>query len=156
MSRAITPLHAYLTRNPLAKTLMQKRLQQQQLLRAVVGLLPEPLAEHCLAAVREQGRLVLFVDGPVWANRMRFLAPAIARRLRGQHKPVQGVKIRVVPTRRSAPRRNQPTRAQLSASTRSLLLESAQSIADPSLRSALQRLARVQSDIGPGPDRSGQ
>jgi hypothetical protein len=157
LTGTITPLRAYLTRNPVARTLMQERLHQQQLLREVERLLPKPLDEHCLAAVREQGRLVLFVDGPVWASRMRFLAPDIARRLRGKPPaPLLEVKIRVVPARRAAPRRDKPTRARLSASTRTLLLESAQSIADPSLRSALKRLARVQSDSGPEPDRSGQ
>jgi hypothetical protein len=149
MTKDIVPLQSYLTRNSLTKTLMRKREQQLKLLRDVEQLLPDSLAGHCLAAAREQGRLVLFVDAPVWASRMRFLAPDIARQLQGKHGQMQGVKIRVLPTRQCAsPPRKRPT-ARLSSSTRLLLVQVAAGIADPSLKSALERLARIPTKADP-------
>ena len=73
-------------------------LQQNQLhLEVIQKQLPKQLAEHCLHAVFNNNKLMLFTDSPVWASKLLYsrvkIIDAIASHFRD---PVQGLTIRVV------------------------------------------------------------
>lgn len=62
--------------------------RQAERLRALQGTLGERLGEHFLqnarvAALREDGALVLITRSPVWATRLRYMVPEILGWARG-------------------------------------------------------------------------
>jgi len=129
---------------PLARWL-QKARGQQRLLQQVRRLLPDDLAGRCMAAVRDADRLVLFAPSPVWANRLRFAAPAALSALPG----VREIRVRVMPPGPvSAPVR--PLEAhprRLSPDSAEAISAAADAVSDPGLSEALQRLAaHVKND----------
>jgi hypothetical protein len=76
--------------------LAERAAATDRLARRIQALLPDELAAHvCGANVRDR-RLVILVDGPSWASRLRFEAPALRRRLAEQQElDVDGVTVRV-------------------------------------------------------------
>jgi hypothetical protein len=118
--------------------------QHQKLAEQVRDLLPPPLDEQLLAAVLNGRRLTLLVRSPVWASRLRYLAPQLLRQLRQQGLLVEQLHPRIVPEqgkpRKSAPR-NVPV---LSPQSAKLLRQTAEALEAGPLREALVRLSRHQ------------
>jgi len=107
----------------------------------VLAYLPSSLASHCRVANLRAGTLVLLTDSAARYSKLRFLLPRLTKQLRGETEltNLQRVDLRVVPSAES--RASQPERSGLSEPTSRLLQSSADGIADPELRRALQRLA---------------
>ena len=106
----------------------------------------EPLVSHSQPISFTQGRLVVHVDTPAWASRVRQRQQEIIQTLRRHAwlNALRQIQVRVQPSARSmqigepvdASRR--PT--QLSPHIARLVRKVADDIADPALRTALQRL----------------
>ena len=127
-----------------AKALIQ--LEQQ-----VTGYLDASLALHCRVANVRDGILVLQVDTPAWAGRLRQQAPKLLAQLRGTEElaPIEQIRVTVRPVEhRSAPVRPM---AQLSAKSAAEIEAAAETINDRAIRAALKRLAKhcKQSSRGP-------
>ena len=76
--------------------LAERAAATDRLARRIQGLLPPELAAHVTGANVRDRRLVILVDGPAWASRLRFEAPALRRRLETrQDLDVDGVTVRV-------------------------------------------------------------
>lgn len=76
--------------------LAERAAATDRLARRLQGLLPPELAEHITGANVRDRRLVILVDGPAWAARLRFEAPGLRRRLEAQQGlDVDGVIVRV-------------------------------------------------------------
>ena len=76
--------------------LAERAAATDRLARRIQALLPEDLARHVTGANVRDRRLVILVDGPAWAARLRFEAPALRRRLEVQQDlDVDGVTVRV-------------------------------------------------------------
>ncbi len=85
--------------------LLQRRLRQ--LADAAAGharvadlvreALPRELADHCLGALVHGDELVLYVDSPGWATRLRFLAPTLFPRLATHGIACRRSRVRVQP-----------------------------------------------------------
>ena len=119
--------------------------QQQQLLTRVTGLLPAPLDERCIGAQSTNNRLILHTDSPLWANRLRFQAPALLEVLRQQGLHFSSCQVRVLPPlRRPETRRG----ARLSTAAARQLDLIADDIGNADLSQALHRLARRSKDSG--------
>lgn len=103
--------------------------------------LPRPLNEHCQVVNLRDGTLILGASSPVWATRLRYLAPQLGIQM-GQKtsgKPLK-VKIKVLaPTLPPGARANQ--RASISTATGKLLEQIAADIRHPDLSTALVRVA---------------
>ncbi|SCZ50395.1 DUF721 domain-containing protein [Thiohalomonas denitrificans] len=114
------------------------RLEQQ-----VVDCLETKLAGHCRVANLKDGILVLQVDSPAWAGRLRQQAPKLPAQLRetgGDLASVRHVRVTVRPVEhRSVPLRHT---AQLSAKSAEGIEAAAETIDDEALSAALKRLAR--------------
>lgn len=81
-------LSELLTRGPLARVLRESERRRMETAR-VRGLLPAEEAAHLVSAsTNEAGELVLVMDTPGWAARVRYCAGALAS---------VTVKIRVLP-----------------------------------------------------------
>lgn len=115
-----------------------------ELLRAVRRALPPPLDAHCLHAAIEDRTLTLVSDSPVWASRLRFLAPEVQRALNANQGGVASIRVRVQPvSNHVAHRGSAVTRPALSAATIKHLLVTAENVADEGIAAALRRLAEA-------------
>ncbi len=118
-----------------AKTLirLEKRITNQ---------LDEKLAPHCRVANVNGSVLVLQVDTPAWAGRLRQQAPKLVARLRQTDElaAIEQIRVTVRPIeRRTTTSRPMP---QLSAKSAAGIEAAAETIADQTLSAALKRLAK--------------
>ena len=123
-------------------TLGQRLTHQRALLDQVRALLPSPLSTQLQAAVLEARTLSLFVDSPVWASRLRYLAPELMRKLKQQDLIVDQVRTRIVPESRRGNAARGGQRLRLSAHSAEQLRQTAVALTDEPLREALLRLSR--------------
>lgn len=109
---------------------------------ALAGHLGHPLADHVRVANVTEDTLVLQIDSPAWATRLRYAEPDLLRlvnRMEGASN-IRRVRVRVGMT--DEPRRRAPRPAPaLSADTAALLRATAEHVDDARLRRALLRLA---------------
>ena len=100
----------------------------------LAGWLDAPLKAHCRVIAAAPGRLVLEVESPVWAQRLRFLLPDLGAHFRRE------VTMRVAPhpVMNTSAREN---RARLSHDTAAALNELATVTENPELSAVLRRLA---------------
>jgi hypothetical protein len=126
---------------PLSRLLSQARLLatlDNQLKR----LLEAPLDEHCQVLALHDQTLVVAVDSPVWAARLRFHTPRLIKLFsRSLSVPVHNLRVRVCPVSGSPAPVKQPVPARRGTAGKQALLQAAQTVSDPELKSALQKLA---------------
>jgi len=108
--------------------------------------LGQPLASHCRVANLRRDTLVLQVDSPAWAARLRYQIPALLKTLRGQERGGAGLEaLRDIEVRVSPPTRERPAPTQravrMSSDSARLIEAVAQDTDDAALQSALRRLA---------------
>ncbi len=114
---------------------------QLRLAEQVRSCLPAPLDKQLQAAVLNAATLVLFVDSPVWASRLRYQSPALLRQLRASGINVDQIQTRIVPARQGQRKRpRQP--ARLSEQSAESLRQTAEAIGEGELGEALRRLSR--------------
>jgi hypothetical protein len=105
--------------------------------------LPADLRPHLRGAHLRDATLVLLVDGPEWAVRLRFLEPELKAALDLRtRRAVARCAVRVLlpdGTRKPAPRRGP---RPLTDAARAALEAGSARVADPQLAAALKRLAR--------------
>ncbi|HHC73065.1 MAG TPA: DUF721 domain-containing protein [Thiotrichales bacterium] len=119
--------------------LVTRGLLLERLSQRLEPLLPPTLQGHCRVANLRDETLVLAVDSPAWASRVRFLAPALVEELsRREGLRLSRCRILVMPPH--VPRRTHPARP-LSARSRQTLAATAETLPPGPLRQALQRLA---------------
>ena len=94
------PLDTWLTSQPLAYLVLKaKQLQTTQA--ALLTLLPTELAPHCWVMNISQEILVLGVNSPHWATRLRYLAPHLLpdlKRILPHLAPVTKIHAKVRPS----------------------------------------------------------
>ena len=78
--------------------LAERAAATNRLARRVQAVVPAEIAPHIVGANLRERRLILIVDGPAWAARVRFESPAIRRALERDHElQVDGVTVKVSP-----------------------------------------------------------
>ena len=113
---------------------------------------PEPLGSHVHPVQYAAGLLFLYVNTPAWASRLRHEKPALMDLLRKNpaFQDIGDIRFRVVPIEPTATRAPAPSKpSRLSAQAASVVAQTAESIADPALRAALERLAQSGRDNQP-------
>jgi hypothetical protein len=90
------------------------------------------------------GKLVLRAVSSVWVSKVRHSHETLVRQLRSQpfFRDLVGIEVRAVPLERGRTKRTARKAPVLSDATRKLLTAVSGDIADPTLRAALERLAR--------------
>lgn len=127
--------------NRVFRGLLEKSAEQTRLLHQVRSLVPSPLGTHCVAAVKKEGQLLVYVDSSAWASRLRFTTRQLSRALADTGNNIQKVTVRVLV--RSQPKKTlrHPIR-HLSTENADLLAQTAEQLDDPELSEALRRLTR--------------
>jgi hypothetical protein len=110
-------------------------------------LLPPPLDEHCHVMSLRGDALVMAVDSPVWAARLRFLAPELVKQLAGiQTVKLRTVQVRVRPVDPPPAPQHKLRTPGLTAGNALALEQTAQGVRDAGLKAALLRLAARKRD----------
>ena len=138
MARSPKSVCHLLKDKPTLKFLEREIRARNALLHQIRRLLPADLAPHCRAAQIREGLLVLHVDSPVWATRLRYLTPELLSLMRPDHSALKAVTVKVLVKRESCGPRHRPP--QHSAVAASIIHDSAQDTKHPQLRAALERL----------------
>lgn len=135
-----------LRRNSTLSSLAQKIAEQKQLLEFVQALLPKSIAPHCLAAVRNESGLTVFVDSPAWSSRLRYLTAELLRSLNNHTPRIEKIKIRVIPPSvvLDKPKRH-PTPPSIEEVQQ--IANTADFVDDPELSAALRRLAQHFKEV---------
>jgi hypothetical protein len=129
-----------LSASPAAAQALSHQERDRETLALARQHLPAEVRAHCIAADIAEMRLILTLDSPAWATRVRYQAREIAAAL-----GVSEIKVRARPKPQSGPptrRRPRSSRIQPSQSVITNLLATAEGIEDVRLREALARLAR--------------
>jgi len=135
MARRPNPLRTVISRHaPLKRWLMDTR-SQSLLLESLTERLPAAIRPHCVGARRDGDTLVVLVNSPVWATRLRYDLTRIMGDL-----GVRNFRVRVVPA--SEPPRRPPAKPlRLPESAAQALEQTADSVEDAKLSAVLRRLA---------------
>ena len=135
-----------LLNNPATLGQLRRQLEaQQSLADQVRQFLPAPLDEQLRGAVLTGRRLALLVNSPVWASRVRYLAPQLLRQLRQQGLVLDQIVPRILPEQTKARPRPLPRIRPLSAKNAEILSQTAESLESGPLQEALRRLSRRHS-----------
>ena len=122
--------------------LLTRVRRDKHLLMQIQGELPQPLDQHCHAVLAKGPTLLLFTDSPAWASRLRFFARELGERLHRRGLRFGRITVRVLIF--DPPQIARPAVArQLSSANAVLLHQVAESITDPQLRDALNRLSKA-------------
>ncbi len=101
------------------------------------------LAEHCRAANLDGTTLVISVDSPAWAAKLRYQVTSLLAQLqnRGDLPPIERLRIRIQPADQARPA---PVvrRQTISPEAAGVIRHVADNTTDPKLQAALRRLAR--------------
>lgn len=102
-----------------------------------------PLASHCRVANINGSVLVLQVDSPAWAGRLRYQAPKLMAQLPdwSELRQVERIAVTVRPPELRTPTPVRPV-APLSPKSAAEIEAAAETVTDPQLSAALRRLAR--------------
>lgn len=105
----------------------------------IVPLLPTPLREHVSHAGLHNDRILLLVESPVWATRVRMEQDRVLAAVRSLGLAANSVTAKVMPPRASSG--TGATAPPLSPRARQSIRDAASSIADPELRTLFLELA---------------
>ncbi|MGQ0592833.1 MAG: DciA family protein [Gammaproteobacteria bacterium] len=113
----------------------------------IQAAMPEELRAHWRIGRLTGGTLTLFADSPVWAARLRYLAPGLIERLAGRPGAVavRGIRVKVLVIDAVTPSCKRATTA-ISRPVSDYLRQAAEGFGDARLRAALLNLSRH----GPG------
>ena len=141
MASRPTPVNSLLRQR--LRGLTEEAGRQARTATLVREALPGELAGHCLGALVDGDELVLYVDAPGWATRLRFIAPKLYAHLAEHGIVCRRSRVRVQPPgERVAP--VAPARKTLSASPAAVraVSSAAANAGSDELADALRRLAR--------------
>jgi len=140
MARGPNSLTGVLKSSGIARDLLSQAQDMQRLLPRVRKHLPSPLESHCRAALVKKRQLILFVDSPAWASRLRYYSRNLRSLLLREGMRVDRVSVRVMIS--EAPHQHIRRRAakRLSTDNASLIRQTAEGIGDEGLSAALRRL----------------
>lgn len=129
---------------PELSELMQRARRLQLVAQRVRELLPDPLARQCQPGNIVNDTLFVYVTSPVWATRLRYLAPALVKNLQQQPDTRQIGRIRIVVQPDAVIQRRESAAAPLrmSRGNADLLRHAAAAAPTARLSAALRRLAQ--------------
>lgn len=109
------------------------------------SMLDPDLAAHCQLLNLRSGIAIIACDATAWATRLRFQIPTLLEALRQLSglEELRDIQIRLQPVTQ-APLQQPKSRATLSSHGAYCLRQCANSVTDPDLRRALERLAERQ------------
>lgn len=132
-----------LKKNPRLSQLISRASHLSALQEVLHQQLSSAMQEQVLLGDYNQGVLTLLVHDSVWLTRLRYQQKSLLQRLATLQafRDIQRIQFRISPTiaEPSSPRNNS---VRISSTSKAHILGLADSVDDPELRKALQRLAR--------------
>ena len=129
----------------LPRRLLEKAAQLEVLTHQLHCCLPIAWRPHAQVANIREGELIILVDSPAWATRLRLHSPFILTTLSDyQNLNIQKISIKQRPSRQPAPKSKLRAR-ELSPESAKLLRQTADSIDDAKLKEALHCLSRCSA-----------
>ena len=127
--------------DPTLQQLAQGASDLKSFQRAWGNIVPNPAYNNVRPAFYGHGRLVVWVQSPVWANWTRHRQQSIISRIHEQKLPrVHTLVIRLSPPARA---QNTVRRSQPNEKASRMIQQTSRMIADDELRDSLQRLSRT-------------
>jgi hypothetical protein len=124
-----------------------QKLDQLKELNRIFAQYAEPgIVAHCKIANLQNNCLIVIVDNGNWATQLRFHIPNLIVQMR-QHTVLQNLKAICCKTRPDPAlvkpqKKRQRSMVRISASTATLIEQSAEGISDTKLRNILERIAK--------------
>lgn len=141
MARSPKSVRRLLLDKPTLKFLDREIAAQQALLIELRQCLPTDLGSHCVAARISDHRLTLHADSPVWATRLRYLAPQLLTAMKHAYPRLSEIKVRLRVERHTQPRKTATARKSDVAAA--IIHDSAADTKQAPLRDALLRLSHA-------------
>ena len=125
----------------------QQLTQQRVILERLRTLLPPPMGEHCIGAIQKNSDLILHVDSPVWASRLRYLSTELKQQLRQERLIVRHIRVKVALPHQHAVNGLPKQRIKpLSSANAKIIRSMAEYLEDPALKMALLRLSKHSTE----------
>ena len=147
MNNRARHIRGFLGQSDAVAALLAEIRKRDDLLARVRRRLPPAIEGHCRQATLQAERLTLFVDSPVWVDRLRFLSPQLIEDLGQDGIPVAACRVRVAPDATARPEVAAAAPAAASPSAVKSLERAADCISDTGLSDSLRRLARSLSSL---------
>jgi hypothetical protein len=142
LARGPNTLARVLRSSGIVHNLLSQAQDLRLLLTRVRKHLPPPLDGHCLAALVKKRQLILFVDSPAWASRLRYYSRDLKSQLLREGMRVERISIRVMINDTPVQHKKPAAAKRLSPDNASLIRQTAEGISDEDLSAALKRLGR--------------
>lgn len=143
-TKSVRSVRDILASGPHAQLLTKNGLNNE-LLGLVRKQLSRPSSLHCVNAQLQNDTLIVHVDSPAWASKLRFQLSSLLANLRKVPSldGLQQIQIRVLPsTEKKLLSSNAPSSVLLSEESAELIKELASAISDDALRASWLRLAK--------------
>jgi hypothetical protein len=143
-----TPVCDLLRSNAALSDCLRRQRREDALLARVRDILSPSARPHCLDARVADRVLMLTLDSPSWATRLRYQAPDLLVGLVDLR--LSDVRIRARPDPQQPPRPARLQRLRLAPAAVDHLLAAAEGCVDPKIGEIFRRLARRRGCDGPG------
>jgi hypothetical protein len=142
-AKSVRSVRDILASGPHAQLLAQNGLNNE-LLGLVRKHLSGPSSLHCVNAQLQHETLIVHVDSPAWATKLRFQLGSLLPRLRKAPSldGLQQILVRVLPSAENKSPGNVPASARLSEESAEMIRNLASAITDDTLRASWLRLAK--------------
>ncbi|NNG13671.1 MAG: DUF721 domain-containing protein [Gammaproteobacteria bacterium] len=142
-TKSVRSVKDILAAGPHAQLLAQSGLNNE-LLGLVRKQLSGPSSLHCVNAQLQHDTLIVHVDSPAWATKLRFQLGGLLANLRKvpSLNGLQQVQVRVLPGAEKKLLGSVPSSARLSEESAELIRNLASAISDDALRASWLRLAK--------------
>jgi hypothetical protein len=142
-AKSVRSVRDILASGPHAQLLAQNG-QNNELLGLVRKHLSGPGSLHCVNARLQHDTLIVHVDSPAWAAKLRFQLGSLLPHLRKTPSldGLQQILVRVLPSAENKSPGNVPASARLSEESAELIRNLASAIRDDTLRASWLRLAK--------------
>lgn len=142
-AKSIRSVRDILASGPHAQLLAKNGLNNE-LLELVRKQLSGPSRLHCVNAQLPHDTLIIHVDSPVWASKLRFQLGSLLANLRQTLSldGLQQIQVRVLPSAENKTLGKPPASARLSEESAEMIRDLASAISDDTLRASWLKLAK--------------
>ena len=127
--------------DPIAKTLLNKLRENQEILHQLKLLTPKTLSDNLISCTKKDYKLLIFTESSVWASQLRFYSPTLLQSLNNQSDlSLKQIQIKILPPISTRDNPSFKHRAP-SDDTIKCLKNHATSLVDNDLKRSILRLA---------------
>lgn len=138
MKKSSQRIHQILRKAPSIKHLLKEADADHNRLIRLRQILPDQLASHCIDVHQQNGRLIVYLNSPAWASRLRLMTPKIIESF-----GVRQLICRVHSEQQKRAVEKPPSKVRHSDSAADYIESAASEFDDPEMAAIMKRLARA-------------